>query len=248
MGELAVGVEPLAADLMQPTTLTSLPMVDAVIACQAPGRGDDGRATYVEGTRNLVEAMKSHPPRRFVFVSSTSVYGHTGGEWVDETTPPNASSARARVLLDAEAAALAAPWPTMIVRLAGLYGPGRDRTELLRTGRVSPADAGYVNHIRVDDAAGIIALVLERGEPGQIYLGVDEQPVERSVCYAWVAQRAGIVPPATAARTQPEQGSKRCSNRKVAALGYRYRYPDYRAGFGELIAASSRQEGSSHHG
>ena len=243
--ELArAGAVPLIADLTRPETLASLPPLDAVVACQAPGRNDEDRATYIDGTRHLIEAMIAHPPSRFVFVSSTSVYGHTGGEWVDETTPPRSSSARARTLLDAEVVACTAPWPTMVVRLAGLYGPGRDRTQLLRSGRVSAADRGYVNHIHVDDAAGIIALVLERGEPGQVYLGVDERPVERSVCYAWIAQRAGIAPPATGATAPRELGSKRCSNRKVATLGYRYRYPDYQAGFGALIAAPSQQTGS----
>ncbi len=238
-GELrAAGADPVIADLTDPATLTSLPAADYVVACQAPGRGPsvNYRATYLEGTRNLVRAMAARPPKRMVVISSTRVYGDAEGGWVDEATPAHPASEEGRILLEAEAVALAAPFPVIVLRLGGIYGPGKDRLSILRSG--GPPDlTGYINQVHVDDVVGMIVCLFARGTPGDVYLGVDDAPALKADCYAWVAERAGI---AWLPASRPAPGAtegKRCSNRKIRALGYAFCFPDYRAGFSSVLGA-----------
>ncbi len=229
-------ITPVTADLSDPHTLRKLPAVDYVVAAQAPGRDGLARHIYVDGTRHLIAAVAAHPPTRLLSISSTNVYGHSAGEWVDEDTPPDPRSDRSRVLLEMEQTALSAPFPAIVLRLGGIYGPGRDRTTLLRDNAPALAAAGYLNHIHLDDAVGMMHYLLQRGQPGQVYLGVDDEPVERRVFYAWLAQQAGLPLPelATAPPSQTDT-SKRCSNKKITALGYRLRYPTYRTGFPSVL-------------
>lgn len=232
------GARPILADLTQPSTLTRLPLVDCVVCCQAPG-GDPTayRSTYLDGTRNLIQALQVAPPRKLLWISSTRVYGQSREEWVDEETEPMPTSEEARILLEAEGLALQAPFPSLVLRLAGLYGPGRDHLALLRRGRAPIDAAGFLNQIHIDDVVGLIELLLERGEPKQIYLGVDDEPVRRADFYRWLAERAGIPIPLAPADATARASGKRCSNRKVKALGYRFVHPDYRAGYAQLLAS-----------
>jgi nucleoside-diphosphate-sugar epimerase len=235
------GARPLIADLTQPVTLAALPAAEYVVAAHAPGRRTERyRATYLEGTQHLLAALTRQPPKRFVGISSTRVYGQTQGEWVDETSPTQPFDEEGRVLLEMESAILAAPFPSIVLRLAGIYGPGRDPLRRVREGRVSARDPGYLNHIHVEDVVGIICLLLERGAPREIYLGVDEEPVVRAQLYAWMAQRTGEpLPepgPGPSGRTI---GNKRCRNATLKALGYVWRYPTYREGLPTLMTTGA---------
>jgi nucleoside-diphosphate-sugar epimerase len=105
--DLPSGVVPIAADLAVPRSLAELPgAIDVVVYAASPGGRDDAfyRTAYVEGLRNLIAALAAQRqrPRRTIFVSSTAVYGHTHGEWVDETSPTQPSHFSGRRLLEAE--------------------------------------------------------------------------------------------------------------------------------------------------
>lgn len=246
------GAVPLFADLTQPSSLRALPPADAVIAAQAPAGRDRGayHATYVEGTRHLLEALRAHPPDRLVWISSTGVYAPSGGGWVDETTPPDPATETGQVLLQAEALVRQAPHPVVILRCAGIYGPGRNRIEWLRRKTARLEAAAYLNQIHVEDVAGLIAWVLDHGPSSELYLGVDDEPTAAPVFYRWLADQTGLpLPPAAPASAAGPAGQgiggKRCSNRKITALGYRLAYPNYQAGYAPLIEAYRR---SSHGG
>ncbi len=225
-----MGGEAIIADLTDLRTLTGLPPVSYAVSCQGAGRGADYRLTYLEGTKNLVAALEKQPPRQFLWISSTRVYGQTNGEWVDEATDPKPFSDEGRILLESEKAALSAPFPSLVLRSAGIYGPGRDRTKLLKGDSVDLG--GWANQIHVDDLAGLILLLLEKGRSGEVYLGVDDRPVLKSEFYPWLARQTGVpLPPAGPAGS----GTKRISNGKVKALGYVFKYPDYLSGFPEVL-------------
>jgi len=236
----AAGAEPVLADLTQPKTLHALPAAEYVVACQGAGRQGDPRRTYVEGTANLLTALAITPPTRYLFISSTSVYGECGGAWVDETTPPKPITDETRIWLEAESLVLAAPFPSMVLRLAGIYGPGRDRLRLIREG-IAPIEAGeYLNQIHVDDIVGMLRCLLERGQAGEVYLGADDEPVQKSVFYRWLAQQAGVPlrqdPVLGAVPPSHHPGNRRCRNAKIKALGYTFKYPNYRVGFANLLS------------
>lgn len=241
----AAGLAPVRADMNHPQSLRDLPAVDAVVACQAPSKGESYLSAYLQGTENLIAALKPAANLRFVFVSSTSVYGpHTGG-WVEADTPilTGPLDEDARVLRKAEEKVLTAPWKGMVVRLSGLYGPGRNRADAIRAGRFKPAKGpAYTNRIHRDDAAGAIIQVLVHGTPGQTYLASDDAPATQTEFYSWLCEKIGAPAPQDPSGPAVEDSakafadSKRCSNAKLKQLGWTPRYPSYREGYGALLA------------
>ncbi|MDX1747030.1 MAG: NAD-dependent epimerase/dehydratase family protein, partial [Halobacteriales archaeon] len=132
----AAGFPGVAADLTDPESLEDVPDVDALAYTASPSRGDGAaRAVRVRGIRDAVAhfAARSDPPTRLVSLSSTGVYGDRGGETVDEETPIDPQTDREQLLFDAETAAREAAdraeMTVTVVRLGGIYGPGRYRVE-----------------------------------------------------------------------------------------------------------------------
>jgi nucleoside-diphosphate-sugar epimerase len=240
----ALGLRPLAADLADSDSLRGLPAVHAAVLCQAPSReGDDYETVYGRATENALAALKAKASR-LLFVSSTSVYGAADGGWVDESTPPGAggyptpqAAFRAAILLGAEAAALRSGIPACVLRLGGLYGPGRHRLEALRRGRLQPvfSDA-YTNRMHVDDAAAAAELLIRQGQPGDVYLGVDDEPSRQREFYEWLYALPGTPPRPADPGSEQHPQNKRCSNAKIKALGLRLRYPTFREGYAALLA------------
>ncbi|MBP7587750.1 MAG: SDR family oxidoreductase [Thermoanaerobaculia bacterium] len=245
---LPAAIRPLAADLADPTTLAALPEVDAIVYAAAAGRSTDEayRRAYVDGVRHLLaaSAIQRHPPQRFLFVSSTAVYAQDAGEWIDESSPTSATDFRGGRLLEAEEVVRSGAPPgtrTTVLRLAGIYGPGRTRLiDLVRSGRATdpPGLPRYANRIHRDDAAGALAHLLRLSRPAPLYLGVDDAPVDLADVLTFLAIELGVPARQSAETTTPggiERSSKRCSNALLKASGYRFRYPTYREGYGELL-------------
>ena len=248
---LPAPIAPFAADLADPRSLALLPSVDAVVyAAAADSSSEEAyRRAYVDGVRHLLAApgLQQHPPRRFVFVSSTAVYAQDGGEWIDERSPAQATHFRARLLLEGEALARAIAAPettTTVLRLAGIYGPGRTRLiELVRSGRATypPGPPRYANRIHRDDAAGALEHLLRLPAPAALYLGVDDAPVDLAAVFRFLAGALGAAPPVMAEATgggSAERTSKRCSNALLRAAGYDFRFPTYREGYGALLSSA----------
>jgi len=236
----STGIEPVAADLLDPSTLEKLPEADIVVMCQAPGEKDDYRRTYVDGAQNLLEALSKHPPKKFVLVSSTGVYGQRDGSWIDENTDPAAAGyedeedeKRARHLLKAERRVQQSGIPFMVLRLGGLSGPGRHRLRAIREGRMKPAATDqFVNRMRIEDAAAAIGTLLQKGTPGELYLGVDDTPSTHREYYDWLLPKLGM-PAAAVAHTSSK--GKRCKNAKLKSLGFRCMFPSFKEGYEELF-------------
>src|SRR5882672_6149893 len=128
----AAGIAPMMGDITRSKELNELPVAyDWVVNCVASGGGgvEGYRAVYWQGARNLLEWLAAAPPKRFVYTSSTSVYGQIDGSPVTETSPTEPTLETARILLETEAVLLEAvaqaSFPAMILRVAGIYGPDR---------------------------------------------------------------------------------------------------------------------------
>jgi nucleoside-diphosphate-sugar epimerase len=138
---------------------------------------------------------------------------------------------------------LASGLPATVLRLGGIYGPGRTRlVDEVRSGRAVCADGApvYTNRIHRDDAAGALRHLLGPCCADGVWLGVDHEPAERCTVLDWLADRLGVarprrVPPEEAARERG--GSKRCSSAKLVGSGYRFRYPTFREGYAALATA-----------
>jgi len=251
-------LEAVTADLCSPATLERIAEpFDAVFYTAAAESGDDEgyRRAYVEGLSNLIAVVERSPaPRRLFLCSSTRVYPQTGGEWIDEDSPTAAIDFRSHRLLEGEALATGAPFATTIVRLAGIYGPGRDRL-LRRLLEGAPLAAGnsqrYTNRIHRDDCVGILLHLLDLQDPADLYLGVDGEPSRLETMQRWLRARvsdegqgagsdSGTVPPspregAVAPPPAEPASNKRCSNARLVATGYEYRFPTFREGYAALL-------------
>ena len=237
-----LGVEVLGLDLAAPGAAAQLPGdLDLLVACQA-ARGDspgDYRRAYLDANRTLIEVAATRHVGALVYTGSTGVFGSSRGEEVDEETPVEPASATAEVLAEAEVllrAAAARGVPARIVRLSGLYGPGRSGVlDRVRTGAMAlgPGDDAWTNWCHRDDAVGIVLAVAARGRDGAVYHGSDAAPARRRDVVRWIAERLGVEP---AVRSGEPGGTARAPNRRVsslrtrAELEYLLRYPTFRDG------------------
>jgi nucleoside-diphosphate-sugar epimerase len=185
------------------------------------------------------------------YLSTTGVYGDTGGAWVDETAPLRPSGERGRRRLAAETAWLRlhqeCGTPVHLFRLAGIYGPGRSALDAVRSGRAKRVDKpGQVfSRIHVEDIAGVLEASIARPDPGAAYNLCDDDPAPPSEVVAFAAALLGVEPPPLVplaeAGLSPMARSfyddvRRVSNRRIKAeLGVVLRYPDYRTGLRALL-------------
>src|SRR5882672_4783860 len=121
------GIKPLLADITRPETLDKLPCdFDWVVNCTASGGGDaaDYRKIYLEGNWNLVSWLADSPPKKFIYTSSTSVYGQNDGSVVTEKSPAAPDAETSKVLVETEKLLLAAAqkenFSTVVLRVAGI--------------------------------------------------------------------------------------------------------------------------------
>jgi len=195
-------------------------------------------------------------PSALVYLSTTAVYGDTGGATVDETTPPAPASDRGRRRLDAEQAALG--WgretgvPVRVLRVPGIYGPGRLPVERIRQGApvLRGEDAGPGNRIHVDDLAAVSLAAAHYSGPENIFNVGDGSDASTTEYVRTVARLAGLARPpelplaALLERVTPAMRGFLVERRRVEtrrmreALGFRPRYADLEAG----VAASLAEE------
>ena len=251
----AAGLVPLPADLTRPETLAPLPReFDRVVNCAASGGGsaEDYRRLYVEGNQNLLAWLSPRPPGKFVYTSSTSVYAQSDGAVVTEDSPAQPEAPTARMLVEAEArlqAAASSGFPAVILRVAGIYGPGRGHAfqQFLRgEARLEGEGACHLNMIHRDDVAGAIRAAWERGTPGEIYNAVDDEPVTQRAFFTWLAATLNRpLPPSVAAdegawRKRGVTNKRVCNTKLHTRLEYHFKYPNFRAGYAPLCAEIAR--------
>ncbi|NOY93794.1 MAG: SDR family oxidoreductase [Deltaproteobacteria bacterium] len=237
-------ISPWAADLTVPSSLMGLPAdVTAVVFCAGARERSEAAytSTYVRGLENLLSALGSAGAEleRLIFTSSTAVYEHEDGRWVDEDSPAEPTARTARCLLEAEAITLRGAPRASVVRLGGIYGPGRaGLVERIRSGQVTaPGATLYTNRVHQDDCAGVLAHLLHAESPPPLLLAVDDCPVDLSELYRWLADQLGVAAP-RASDSAPRgrfRTSKRCRNARLKAMGYRLRMPSFREGYAALL-------------
>jgi nucleoside-diphosphate-sugar epimerase len=232
-----LGIEPVVGDVREPLDLLALGPAETVLYAVAPDRRGGGSAedVWLGGLGNLVAAVHDWPATpRLIFISSSGVYGQTGGEEVDEGAPTCPADESGRVLERAERWLLREGYPAAVVlRFAGIYGPGRlIRSQLLLKGESVPADPdGWLNLIHVEDGSAAVVAADERGRPGETINVADGSPVRRRDFYARLAELLGAPPPRFVPPAAPDRVNRRLSNRRmIDRLGVVLRYPTYDEG------------------
>jgi nucleoside-diphosphate-sugar epimerase len=233
----------IGADLTRLETLQGrLPAVDVVLYMPSPSERSAAGYTsiFCQGLENLL-ACYPQAMHRWIFVSSTSVYGQQDGEWVDETTPLKPDSPTAQVLLRAETLLLKSHQPATIMRCGGLYGPGRGRLiERIRWGEelLDPRGDQYTNRIHRDDAAACARHLLGLGTVDEVYNVVDCEPAPRNEVIRWFCRELQVAEPAVkdAAQARKPRSNKRVRNQRLLASGFQFQYPTYREGYRPILA------------
>ncbi|BAO45527.1 SDR family oxidoreductase [Thiolapillus brandeum] len=246
LGELErQGIPGLQRDLDQPVEI-GWPTAGAVVWYLVP----PPRSGVVDlRLKHFLRALKdSGQPRRVVLLSTTGVYGHCQGEWVDEHRPPAPVADRARRRLDAEqqlqqwGEQTDGEW--VILRVAGIYGPGKLPLERLRQGKpmVGENEAPWTNRIHAHDLVQVCMAAMERGRSGSIYNVTDGQPDNMAHYFNCVADAAGLSRPPVIDLAQAQSSlsagmrsylaeSRRIDNsRMLRELGVTLRYPDLDSG------------------
>ncbi|MFW1677356.1 SDR family oxidoreductase [Pontibacter sp. JAM-7] len=244
ISKLPPEIKGISADLSQPDklklSLSILSSCDLLVysaATSAPGE-EGYRSAYVDGPQNLLSALPVTPKQIF-FTSSTGVYHQDNHGLVDETSPCQPTGFRGQLMLQAEQQLLQHSIPATIVRFSGIYGPGRNHLlSSVLAGKVAPeSPTHFSNRIHRDDCAGVLLHLINRWRQGlpleEIYLASDDCPVSMQEITHWLAKQLKVT--VTEHHLARRAGSKRCSNARLKATGYEFKFPDYRTGYAPLL-------------
>ncbi|MCX8572733.1 MULTISPECIES: SDR family oxidoreductase [Hyphomicrobiales] len=251
----AAGIEPLLFDgKLTPEIRAKLAETTQLVISAAPGDAGDPVLDVA------LDTILHHMPRlRWIgYLSTVGVYGDYGGKWIDEAAACHPKSGRSQARLEAENQwhdlGEKAGRPVAILRLSGIYGPGRNAFVNLENGtakRLVKQDQVF-NRIHVDDIAGALWHLIE-ADRGGVFNVTDNEPAPPQDVVAYAAKLMGVEAPPEipfeTAQLSPMARSfygenKRVANTEIRATGYDFRYPNYRAAFDRMWAEGSwRGEG-----
>lgn len=237
----------VAASAITATT-TETPAGDMTAVAQTTAAAEQ---THAIGLRNLCEALPGGW-RNLLYLSTTGVYGQSSSEWIDEDTPTSPRRFGPRIAVAAEQwlqrASAQHNWPTQrgycILRLAGIYGPGRiPLAERLRRGEpLAVPRQGHLNLVHVSDIAHMVRWLLTHQMQHHTYLLSDGRPVLRDTFYRHLAELCGVAQPEFVQPDPQAAKSLRASDKRIsparllAESGYQLQYPDYRSGLASALA------------
>lgn len=265
---MKLGIKPIKGDITQPESLKNLPNTETVLYAVGFDRSanQSRHDIYVTGLSYVLAEIKNRT-QKIIYLSSTSVYGQSEGEWVDETSPCEPERENGQICLEAEhlfeKQGLSSPQEhqnsasAVILRLAGIYGPGRllARMEQIKAGEplLGRPDA-YLNLIHVTDIVNTILKCDTDIHLESHYLVSDSHPMTRQEYYETLAQILDAPIPrfAMIAQDQPVMKSnrtysteraaglnKRCSNQRLReTLGVDLVYPTIKEGLLQAIKSN----------
>ena len=225
-----LGITPIFGDVLNPASLRSLPAADVCLYAVGYDRTAraDKRTVYVDGLRNVLMEIRQRVPR-LIFISSTSVYGQQAGEIVDESSPCEPDQENGRICCDAEEVVREFGKGAVILRLSGLYGPGRliaRKEQLLQGTPLEGSPQTWLNLIHVDDAARAFQLLTDQSASSPLYLLSDEVPLRRGDFYGAIARHIGAPEPIFSGQEGLPLG-KRCDSSLIRKeLNFSFQYPD----------------------
>ena len=247
--QLPVFINPLKGDLTNSEELVGIfsQGFDVVIATLTPGaRTEEAyQKAYVDTATALVSSINNakYQPKIVIWISSTSVYGDSSNQWLEEESPVNPASFSARALKKAEDIMTAVSCDLTIVRFSGIYGPGRlALLNSVKNGIGSPAQPKqWSNRIHSDDCAGFLVHLVNRYLKGQklekLYLGTDCEPAAQHDMRKWLAGKLNVI--LTEEAKSSRAGTQRYTNKKLLQSGYQLQYPSYREGYVSVIKSLS---------
>ena len=246
------GVTIIQADVTQPASLQALQLIqpEVLIYCVAAnGQTDEQyKAHYVDGLRHVLATQSDNPELKQVFfVSSSRVYGQNTEALLDESVVAVPTDFGGERLLEAEALLKTVscnatrPFNISILRLSGIYGPGRLRMiNLAKSPEQWPAKNSWSNRIHRDDAAAFMVYLVQQVLAGNsvqaCYIVTDSRPATQYEVLNWIAHNLNTALPVNTQRLAPIEGGKRLSNQAMLATGFTLQFPDFQAGYQALLS------------
>lgn len=234
-------VKVISADVTQPLSIAALAGInpEIIVYCVAASGQSDAeyKAAYVDGLRNVLATQQHNRQLQHVlFVSSTRVYGQDTDELLDESIPAVPADFGGERLLEAERLLKTLACGTTVLRLSGIYGPGRLRMiNLAKSPESWPRQNIWSNRIHRDDAAAFITFLIKQILAGNdvqdCYIVTDCKPVPQYEVLEWLALQLQT----EKAKPLPASGGKRLNNKALLASGFKLQYPDYQAGYKTLL-------------
>ncbi|MCF7804566.1 MAG: SDR family oxidoreductase [Candidatus Marinimicrobia bacterium] len=242
----SLGITSVHGDLDKPESLKDLPLSNALMYYLAPPPRDGVTDSRMAHFLNSVD--DDNLPAQFIYMSTSGVYGDTGGQWVAEDAPLNPTSDRSRRRVDAEKQVR--EWcsvqgiPYNILRVPGIYGPGRLPIDKVKRGRpvLREEDSPHSNRIHADDLARICAQVATDGHPNEIYNVRGDEISTVTQYYYTLADLLGVERPPTITWEEAQEqyspislsflkDSKRLDISKLQShLDYQFLYPSLEEG------------------
>ena len=241
----AAGANPRIEDLDRPQSAGDWPWLFWFAPPPATGHSDTRLRNWLAAQRGRIG--------RLVYISTSGVYGDCEGRWIDETEPLKPQTDRARRRVDAEAAlhdwSAHGGGEVVILRVPGIYGPGRLPAERLQRGMpvLRDGDSPFSNRVHADDLAHAAILAAQRGRPGQAYNVADGHPTTMADYFTRCARLLGLPEPEAVGRDEAQrrftpamwsffEESKRLKiDRAREDLGFVPRYPDLESGLPSCI-------------
>jgi len=243
----ALGITPIVGDLDHPQRLVKLAGLAHCVMHFAPPQNS---GEFDQRTHNLLTALDKSEilPQRLVYISTTGVYGHCEGSWVDETHRTQPATLRAKRRLSAESQlrewGIRRGITVSILRVPGIYAQNRLPLQRLKNGTPTlvAAEDSYTNHIHAEDLARMAAAAIYRGKPGRVYNAADDSDIKMGDWFDLLATRHNLPRPKRITRAEaqtqmPENllsflnESRRVSNKRVKReLRVKLEYPDVDAG------------------
>lgn len=242
---------PIGGDLDEPATLGALPTAGKLIFYMAPPPGGGSLDTRL---RNFCAAIAAgQAPTKVIYLSTSGVYGDCGADWVTEATPVNPQTSRAKRRLDAETvlqgwgAALGVP--VVILRVTGIYGPGRLPLARLQEGHpvLREAESPPTNRIHADDLAMVCLAAADKGAAGEVFNVSDGRPGTMTQYFNTAAELLALPRPPQVSLAEARQvmtpmmlsyltEARRMDNcLMLERLDVTLRYPDLESGLNNVI-------------
>ena len=242
------GWDAIVGDVTDPASLAALPAADVVLHAVGydRGAGDSRRAVAAGGAANVL-ASPAGGASRYLYISTTGVYGQTGGERVDERSETDPDSEGGAANLEAERLVrerfAGRPGAAVVLRPSGIYGPGRvmRSAEQVRSGEpVRGTPDAWLNLVHVDDLAAAVVLAADAPDPAELYVVSDDRPLTRREYYALLSDALGGPPPTfTGGGGRVDGLGKRVRNDFIKRdLGWSPRFADAAAGLADAPGAA----------
>jgi len=233
----------LQGDVTVPASLQKLVSImhEVVIYCVAASSQTDAayQAQYVNGLKNILASQRRNQQLQHVFfISSTRVYGQEGEALLDESVEALPADFGGQRLLEAEQLLNTLPCKSTVLRLSGIYGPGRLRMiRLAQSPQQWPQQNSWSNRIHRDDAAEFIVFLLQQlffeQAIAPCYIVTDSMSVSQYEVLTWLAMQLKVKLPTNS--SNPAQGGKRLSNQLMLSSGYQFQYPNFQFGYQALL-------------